>query len=106
MLKMCLKNRLWLQIIADVTGLSIRLPSFSEAGVLGCAVCSASGLGLYSNLLEASKAMVSYGEEIYPEPANYELYSFYFNQYKKTYKLLAPQMHQMYRFRQRGGSNG
>ncbi|TGE31693.1 FGGY-family carbohydrate kinase [Desulfosporosinus sp. Sb-LF] len=101
-----LKNRLWLQIIADVTSLPIRLPSFSEAGILGCAICSASGLGLYSNLLEASKAMVCYGEEIYPDPANYELYSFYFNQYKKTYELLAPQMHQMYRFQQRGGSDG
>lgn len=101
-----LKNKLWLQIIADVTGLPIRLPSFSEAGVLGCAVCSASGLGLYADLREASKAMVGYGEEIKPNPVHTKTYTYYFEQYKKTYELLAPQMHSMYMFQKRGENDG
>jgi FGGY-family pentulose kinase len=97
-----LKNELWLQIIADVSGVPIRKASFGEAGVLGCAICAASGLGLYPGLAEAAESMVRYGDIVYPTTENYELYSFYFEQYKKTYALLAPQMHQMHVFRRNG----
>ena len=97
-----LKNDLWLQIIADVTGVTIRKAGFGEAGVLGCAVSAAAGLGLYTDLKSAAKSMVNYGASVQPEPENYQLYSYYFKQYQKTYELLAPQMHQMHESRQYG----
>jgi FGGY-family pentulose kinase len=98
-----LNNQLWLQIIADVTGVPIRKAGFGEAGVLGCAVCAAAGLGLYPGLTAAAQSMVEYGETVYPAPDHTRVYSFYFEQYKKTYELLAPQMHLLHTFRRNGG---
>jgi ribulose kinase len=89
-----LNNSLWLQIIADVTGMPIQKVGFGEAGVLGCAICSAVGLGLYTDLAQAANNMVHFGEIIYPQKQNYEIYTHYFEHYKKTYNLLEPQMYQ------------
>ncbi len=93
-----LKNPVWMQIIADVTGVPIRRAKFTEAGVLGCAVAACAGLGHYRGLQEAARAMVGYGETVVPNPENLDLYSFYFEGYKRTYELLAPEMHRMHDF--------
>lgn len=96
------KNPVWLQIVADVTGVPIKQAGFSEAGVLGCAVAASAGLGLYNGLREAARAMVEYGGTVEPDREKFDVYSFYFEKYKRTYELLAPEMHQLYSF-QRGG---
>lgn len=96
-----LNNSLWLQIIADVTGTPIQRVGFGEAGVLGCAVCTAAGLGLYPNLVQAAKNMVHHGETVYPQQQNHQIYTHYFEHYKRTYELLEPQMLQMYQFMQK-----
>ncbi|MHB9094369.1 MAG: FGGY-family carbohydrate kinase, partial [Eubacteriales bacterium] len=62
-----LKNPVWLQIIADVTGVPIKRTKFTEAGVLGCAVAAAVGLGYFKGLGEASRAMVEFGETVKPD---------------------------------------
>ncbi len=90
-----LNNNLWLQIIANVTGIPIQKVSFGEAGVLGCAVCTAAGLGIYTDLTQAAKNMVTHGEVIEVDQSEHELYSHYFEMYKKTYELLEPQMLQL-----------
>lgn len=95
------RNPVWLQIIADVAGVPIKQAGFSEAGVLGCAVAAAAGLGIHAGLREAAGVMVAYGETVKPDPAKFDLYSFYFEKYKRTYELLAPEMHRLYSF-QRG----
>lgn len=100
-----LKNKLWLQIIADVTGLPIQKTKFSEAGVLGCAICSCAGLGIYRDLAEAAKTMVQYGERVEPNAENHLHYSYYFEKYRQTYELLAPQMHQLHKFQQNRGDS-
>lgn len=93
-----LKNPVWMQIIADVTGVPIRKTRFNEAGVLGCAVAASAGLGFYKDLQEAAGVMVGYGETVLPNQKNIDLYSFYFEGYKRAYKLLAPEMHRMHNF--------
>ncbi len=100
-----LKNKLWLQIISDVTGIPILKTKFSEAGVLGCAICAAAGLGLYESIPEAAQNMVQYADTIYPEDQNHKIYSYYFEKYKKTYELLASQMHEMHQFHQDRGES-
>lgn len=93
-----LKNPVWMQIIADVTGVPLRKAGFTEAGVLGCAIAAFSGLGIYKDLPEAAAAMVQYGETVLPNLQNRELYDFYFEGYKRTYQLLSPEMHKMHDF--------
>jgi FGGY-family pentulose kinase len=93
-----LKNPIWMQIIADVTGVPIKRTNFSEAGVLGCAVAAAAGMKCHTGLDEAAHRMVSYGENIQPNPDISPIYDFYFETYKRTYELLAPEMHKVHDF--------
>ncbi|MDA8234073.1 MAG: FGGY-family carbohydrate kinase [Clostridia bacterium] len=93
-----LKNPVWLQIIADVTGVPIRRTTFSEAGVLGCAIAAAAGMKYYNGLAEATQTMVDYSENVLPNPDNALIYDFYFKSYKQTYEVLAPEMHRIHNF--------
>jgi xylulokinase len=51
------KSTLWLQIKADVTGLSIEQPEVTESAVLGAAMLAAVGCGSFGGLAEASERL-------------------------------------------------
>lgn len=53
------KSRIWLQLTADVCGMTISVPRYSDdCGVVGSAIAAARGAGLYGSLVEAAAAMV------------------------------------------------
>jgi xylulokinase len=52
------KSALWLDIIADVTGLTLLVPRVVEAGALGAAILAGVGVGVYPDIREASRALV------------------------------------------------
>ena len=83
------KSRLWLQIISDITGLSISLPDEPEGAPLGSALVAAVGCGLYKNYEEAVKKVVNINKNaVLPNHENHQLYQELF----KVYQSLYPQL--------------
>lgn len=89
------KSNLWLQIHADICNMPIYLTQVPEAVTLGTAICAAVGAGKYTNLVEASEAMVQISKKIEPNRDNREAYDFYFDKYKRTYFSLKDLMHEV-----------
>lgn len=60
------RSRLWPSILADILGRTIRIPVVKETAALGAAICAAVGTGLYGDLCEASRNMVTWESLHYP----------------------------------------
>ncbi len=87
------KSNLWLQIHSDVAGLPIEIPEEKEASMLGGAIAASVGVGVYSNLLEASAKMVKVKKAILPNLENYKEYSRFYSLYKDTYSSMKNLLH-------------
>ena len=79
------KSKLWMQIHADVANLPIYVPKNPEASLVGSAIAAAVASGFYSNLREASNAMVHILDKIEPNPENHSLYQSYLEKYIELY---------------------
>jgi len=62
---------------------------------LGSAICAAVGAGQYPTLAEAAEQMVKIKTEVEPDPANKEVYDFYFQKYVASYPGLKDLMHEV-----------
>lgn len=85
-------NRLWMQVISDVTGLPIYTPTDQETGVKGAAAVAAYGLGIYPTLKDASKIMVSTKKTYIPDLSKTKKYEKWFNLYLELNEKLFPIM--------------
>ena len=61
------RGRLWPQIVADVTGLRVRVASVTESTALGAAIFAGLGAGLYRDLPEALARIVRFEDPIETE---------------------------------------
>ena len=80
---------------ADVSNIPFYITEFTEATLLGTAVCAAAGAGVYSDLVEAAENMVRVKRGVEPDEKNHEKYEFYFDKYKRTYFALRDLMYEM-----------
>lgn len=86
------KNRLWMQIISDVTGKPIIVNHELQAGVLGCGVVAAA-YGIYDgDFQKAADAMVHPEVIIEPDMEVHEKYIPVFEKYLMLYDNLADMM--------------
>ena len=65
---------LWSQILADVTGLEVKVPVVKEATALGVAMACGIGAGVYNNFEEAGKDIVKIERTYEPNRANHAQY--------------------------------
>jgi xylulokinase len=63
------RTRLWLRILADVTGRAVVLPRQPEAGLLGAAMIASVAVGRYDSVEAAGDAWVGGGERIESRPS-------------------------------------
>ncbi|MCC6803853.1 MAG: ribulokinase, partial [Anaerolineae bacterium] len=76
------KNRLLMQIYADVTGRSFRLASAKQAPALGSAMHAAVAAGVYANIQAAAEKMASPTDRVVqPIPENTAIYDQLFAEY-------------------------
>ncbi|MCA0991331.1 ribulokinase [Pseudalkalibacillus hwajinpoensis] len=76
------KNRLLMQIYADVCQLEIKIASSLQAPALGSAIFAAVAAGYYESLQEASDKMASLKEEVFkPIPENSKIYDQLYAEY-------------------------
>lgn len=87
------KNPLWMQIIADICKTPIVLTRDADAVLLGGALASAVGTGVYEDFTAASDVMVKNSKIIEPDNATAALYDRAHDAYLATHKALAPLMH-------------
>jgi len=84
------RNKLLMQIYADVTGLPIYIPEATQIGALGSAMHGAlaagSAAGGYDSIVEASAKMARLRKESYhPIPENQALYNQLFSEYLRLH---------------------
>ena len=82
------KSRLWMQLHANVSNLTINVPEEMEAPCLGSAIIGAVGAGAFATLAEAADNMVRFVDRVEPEPEEHEKYKFYVEKYIELYPLL------------------
>ncbi len=80
------KSRVWSQIKADVSQVSVVLPAQTEAAALGAAILAAVGAGIYSDIPAAVRNMTRMSEVIRPHTAPKEIYDASYSLYVDLYK--------------------
>jgi xylulokinase len=81
------RSRLWLQIMADITGIPVVQSTTNEATCLGAGILAAVGAGWYADVQEAADAMTGTAEAYVPGPASMEVYN---HLYQDVYRTLFP----------------
>ncbi len=79
------KGRLWPQIVADVLGLTVRLPEVKESTALGAAIYAGIGSGAYATLDEAIAQLVRFERSVVPSPAAHAAYDAHFARWSELY---------------------
>lgn len=83
------KDRLWMQIISDCTGLPIYVNKHtSNGGILGAAILCACSDNTYDSFVEAAKKMTHKLHVVEPNMNNFELYNNVYEDYIKLYLSL------------------
>ncbi|MEJ5377908.1 MAG: gluconokinase [bacterium] len=90
------KSRFWLQVMADILGIPLRVPRWGETSVLGAALWAIRSMSAEMEL-EKMGDLVSQAEEVYPNAVNRALYDRLFSMYEKAYECLCPVLEEMAR---------
>jgi FGGY-family pentulose kinase len=89
------KSRQLMQMHADVSGVPITFTEVGDAVILGGAILSAVGAGIYGSIQEAAGAMVHETDTIQPDPETHQRYQFFVDAYADAYPALRPLVHKV-----------
>jgi autoinducer-2 kinase len=79
------KGRLWPQILADVLGAVVRVPSVTESTALGAALYAGVGAGLYDDLGAVIRHAVRFERTFEPDSRAHQAYGDLYEQWRKVY---------------------
>ena len=77
------KSPLWCQIIADISGLPVRVPAVADLACVGAAVLAGLGSKVFADAEEGYRRLAVQEREILPNPENVRTYAKLFASYKK-----------------------
>ena len=80
------KGALWSQILADVSGCKVKIPKVTEATALGAAMAAGVGVGIYKDLISASKELVVWDKMYEPNRENKKIYDEQKQKFELAYK--------------------
>lgn len=83
------RSTLWMQLLSDVTHLTLRVPAVAEAGALGAAMLGGAAAGLLS-IETAQSRMVRFARTHQPNPIDASRYDRLYTRYCALDDLLAP----------------
>ena len=75
------KSDFWLQMKADVTGLSVERPVVTEAAISGAAMLAAVGYGAFSSIVECSESFFRRARIFTSDPDHHRLYKVLYKRY-------------------------
>lgn len=84
------KSPVWKQIEADITGLPVVTTKQADAGTLGAALITATGLGWYADCREAARVAVKLDRTYEPNPKNRDVYEAAYASFVQVYEGLVP----------------
>ena len=84
------KSALWLNIIADVTGMVLRIPRVLEAGALGAAIFAGVGVGIYRSAEEAAERLVRMTGRHEPDKGRHDLYGGIYGIFRELEERVTP----------------
>jgi len=82
------KSPLWMQIRSDIFNVPVQLPVNKEAGTLASAMLGLVGIGRFSSVPEAQKALIRYDKTYSPNLENHVKYEKEYARYKKFCKVM------------------
>jgi xylulokinase len=91
------QSSVWLQIIADVTGLPVRVVGTSEGAAHGAALLAATGVGAFNSVGEACATAVEVGPPVEPGE-DVDIYADLYGIYRAIYPSLRASFHDLARF--------
>lgn len=80
----------WMQMKADMLNLPITSLGSAEAGAAGCAMMAGIAAGVFQNLEEAAKALITEKETYEPRKRQHETYRELYERYRKLYQAVRP----------------
>ena len=80
------KGDLWSQIVADVTGYSVKIPKVTEATALGAAMAAGVGCGVYASLKSAAEELVVWEKTYTPDFQNKAIYDSLKERWQSAYE--------------------
>lgn len=81
------KGRLWSQTLADVLGITVKVPVVKEAAALGTALYAGIGAGLYTNIEEAVQLVVKWDRIHEPDVNHHQEYVKLYEKWKEVYRV-------------------
>jgi sugar (pentulose or hexulose) kinase len=81
-------SKLWGQIKTDICGINIEIPEYTETALLGTAMLTASSMGVYDSIADASSKIMKVKEVFYPDNKNKKIYNENFKKYINIYNNL------------------
>lgn len=86
------RNRMWLQMKADILGVPVTALATADAGTTGSAMLAGIACGEFADLPQAARAMVREKETFLPRPDMQAKYDPRYQRYKKVYAAVRPLM--------------
>ena len=82
------RSPLWNQIKADITGLPVSTADIVDGATFGLAIIAGKGVGIYDNIVDASKQLVHISRTYEPDMKKYKFYS----ELQEIYEGLYPKL--------------
>jgi D-ribulokinase len=82
-----LKNDVFIQEHADVTGCEMIIPKEPEAVLLGTAILAAVAAGEYKDVVSAMRTMSRVGKVYHPNPSNVDFHAEKYAVYKEMFRF-------------------
>ena len=82
------KSDVWMQMIADVTGIKVEAVTSVEPGAMGAAMAASVCIGAYDDYRVAAQHMVTVGKTFVPDPAAHSVYDLKYAKYISALRVL------------------
>ncbi|HCM27524.1 MAG: autoinducer-2 kinase [Treponema sp. GWB1_62_6] len=79
------KSPLWCQMLADVLGLTVKVPVVKEATALGTAILAGYGAGIYTDISGTARRLVRWEREYVPDRPNHAAYEMMYAKWREIY---------------------
>ncbi len=86
------RNRMWLQMKADILGVPVTSLATADTGTTGSAMLAGIASGVFRDLPHAAGVMVKEKETFYPRAEMQAAYEPHYQRYKKMYAAVRPLM--------------
>lgn len=77
----------WMQMLADLTGMTVEVSDVDETGSLGAAMVAMVGAGEFSSVDECRESLAIDSSRIYPNKSNYQRFQKKYQKYKRLVQL-------------------